>query len=281
MALQSVEDLVRGWLPWLPAAGVNTTLDAQITAYKINTYYFLQPYYGFTDAQVEVDANYTGIKRLLAAALVTYDLIQNKVLINLSGNVETLASVVFGITGGTLSAGVNRIVSIKINGITITSAAIDHTGNNDTTAAAVAANILAFLSNPNYNASVLTNQVTVQAVPGSGSSPNGFVLEIITAGDVTVSGNLGQMAGGVGSSVAGAGAKRIKKAKADVVEAEFDYAKSSDGTTLTSQTSSIVSDLKSKICAYAATLQINLPMCDCQIEGEIMNFKAYVCGDND
>lgn len=281
MALQSVEDLVRGWLPWLPPAGVNPTIDTQITNYKINTYYFLQPYLGIADADVETDAIYTGIKRLLVAAIVAYDLLNNKTLENMSGSAETLASISFNITGGTSNPGVNRIVNVKINGVIITSTAVDHTGNNDTTAAALAANILAYISSPDYTGTSNTNQVTVKAVPGSGAGPNGYVLEITTGGDVTVTGNLGQMAGGVGAVSAGAGAKRIKKAKADVVEAEFDYAKASDGGTLTTKSDTIMGTLKNKICEYAATLQVRLPMCDCIGESEIMTFKAYVCGDTD
>lgn len=154
MALQSVEDMVRGWLPWLPPAGQNLPLDAQITAYKINTYYFLQSYLGIADVDVENDAIYTGVKRLLVAAMVAYDMIVNKVYENLGGN---------------------------------------STG-------------------------------TVQ--PGSG-------------------------------------AQRIKKGKADVVEAEFDYSKASDGNALLMNTEKLLADLKAKICAYAVTLKINLPMCDC------------------
>ncbi|RUP41613.1 MAG: hypothetical protein EKK63_04990 [Acinetobacter sp.] len=56
--------------------------------------------------------------------------------------------------------------------------------------------------------------------------------------------------------------KRLKKGKADVVEAEFDYAKASDGTTLSIDTVTLLSNLKSEICQYASILNYRLPMCD-------------------
>lgn len=169
MALQTVENLVRGWLPFLPPITVNPTIDQKLIDYKINTYYYLQSYLGIADADVEVDNTYQGVKRLLVAAVEAYDLLNNKVLENIGGTSTTPPS----------------------------------------------------------------------------------------------------------------GGKRIKKAKADVVEAEFDYAKASDGNSLITKADTIMANLKAKICEYAATLNIRLPMCDCETEGEIMNFKAYVCGDND
>lgn len=55
--------------------------------------------------------------------------------------------------------------------------------------------------------------------------------------------------------------KRIKRGKADVVEAEFDYAKYSDGTFLGKTAEQLISDHAKKACEYAATLGYNLPMC--------------------
>ena len=66
--------------------------------------------------------------------------------------------------------------------------------------------------------------------------------------------------GGVNGNAPNAN-KRLKKGKADVVEAEFDYAKASDGTTLSMDTEKIMSDLKSEICQYASVLSYRLPMC--------------------
>lgn len=63
--------------------------------------------------------------------------------------------------------------------------------------------------------------------------------------------------------VAGAsptGNKAIKKAKADVVEAEFEYLK--PGTNLTEETSVIMGTLKKSICEKAFKLEVPLAMCD-------------------
>lgn len=55
--------------------------------------------------------------------------------------------------------------------------------------------------------------------------------------------------------------KRIKKAKADVVEAEFDYGKASDGTFMGMTGEQLFTLHAKKACEYAATLGYSLPMC--------------------
>jgi len=66
--------------------------------------------------------------------------------------------------------------------------------------------------------------------------------------------------GGVNGS-APSGAKRIKKGKADVVEAEFDYAKASDGGFLGATATELMKESASRACDYAATLGYTLPLC--------------------
>lgn len=159
---------MKGILPFLPAndAGV----DAKIEENKIMQYYFLQPYFGIDDADVENDATYTGNRRILVAYLVAYDLLYNKVLGNVGGS----------------------------------------------------------------------------------------------------------SAEGTDGSEAG---QRIKKGKADVVEAEFDYAKAGDGNSLVMGSEGLLSKLLEKICSLSATLKIQLPMCDCDDEKTAIfpAFKSY-CG---
>lgn len=65
--------------------------------------------------------------------------------------------------------------------------------------------------------------------------------------------------GSTSTSVPGEGTKRIKKAKADVVEAEFEYGKASDGTSIALQTEKLIPELKKNICSYARTLGFGLP----------------------
>lgn len=99
----------------------------------------------------------------------------------------------FEVTGGTLGGG-NQITSIQIDGVTITSGAVAHTGNNATTAAAVAANITAHSSSPDYTATANGQTVTVTA-SATGTAANGKAIVVTVGGTATV-GNLVNMAGG-------------------------------------------------------------------------------------
>lgn len=105
------------------------------------------------------------------------------------------ASGSFEITAGTLSAGVNKINSITIDGVAITNgSAIDHTGNNSTTASAIASAINSHTSTPDYSASATGQTVTITAVT-AGTAANGKTIVVTTAGDA-VSANVQNMAGG-------------------------------------------------------------------------------------
>ena len=65
--------------------------------------------------------------------------------------------------------------------------------------------------------------------------------------------------GSSSTSAPGSGSKRIKKGKADVVEAEFDYAKASDGTTIALETEKLIPELKNNIYTYSRTLGFSIP----------------------
>lgn len=119
----------------------------------------------------------------------------------LAGPAEVLAQGSFDITGGILDPGVDRITSVTVNGVNILGAAVDHTGNDNTTATAVAAQINAFTSSPNYTAVAVGNQVNISPLAGTGSTPNGFVVNVNVGGTVTVA-NLINMAGGAFPGVA-------------------------------------------------------------------------------
>ena len=77
-------------------------------------------------------------------------------------------------------------------------------------------------------------------------------------------------AGGTSGSGSGSGAKQLKKAKADVVETEFGYAKADEGSAILLKTDQLIADLKQSICDKAKAinlkqgLAINLPFCDCE-----------------
>lgn len=109
---------------------------------------------------------------------------------------ETLAQGSFEIIGGSVSAGVNRITSITVNGVEVLNVAVDFVTDNDTTATAVAAQIQSYTSSPEYDSAAVANKVNIDADTGSGSTPNGYVIVVTTEGDVVVD-NIVHMAGGV------------------------------------------------------------------------------------
>lgn len=69
-----------------------------------------------------------------------------------------------------------------------------------------------------------------------------------------------EIVGGINGAVPSV-TKRIKKAKADVVEAEFDYAKASDGSTLSMEATNLMRGLISEICNYASMIGCTLGIC--------------------
>ena len=101
----------------------------------------------------------------------------------------------FTVTGGTSSAGVNQVLTVTVNGVDILGAAVDHTGDNSTTATALASQINSFASSPDYTASAVGAVVTITAAT-AGAGPNGFVVSGTVAGDATL-GSYVNMSGGV------------------------------------------------------------------------------------
>lgn len=105
----------------------------------------------------------------------------------------TSASGSFEVTGGTLGMG-NEITSVKIDGVDILTGPIDHTGNNDTTASAIAAAINTLVSSPDYTATA-NGQTVVISAAATGTAANGKTIVIAVGGDAVV-GNIVPMAGG-------------------------------------------------------------------------------------
>lgn len=128
-------------------------------------------------------------------------IVWNTVVPNVAPISEVLATGSFEITGGSESAGVNKINDVTVNSVSIVSGNINWSGSNSNTAASIAANITAHTSTPNYNATSIGNKVIISAVANSGDSPNGFAIVVTEAGDVTHSTEIA-MSGGV-TAVAG------------------------------------------------------------------------------
>lgn len=97
---------------------------------------------------------------------------------------ETAASGSFSVTGGTTGNG--SLTSLKINGIEVLGAAVVFITDNTTTAAAIAAQITAFTSEPNYTATSTGAAVTITLEAGHGACVNGFAFAGTITGDMAV-----------------------------------------------------------------------------------------------
>jgi hypothetical protein len=85
-----------------------------------------------------------------------------------------------------LAGTAGSIDSVKVNGITITSAAVSFTSTLAGTATALAANITAYTSSPNYTAAAgLLGALTISAAAGSASTPNEYVVTVTCSGGLS------------------------------------------------------------------------------------------------
>jgi hypothetical protein len=119
---------------------------------------------------------------------------------NITGGttVGVSATASFAITGGINSPG-DRITTIRAGSLAILTSAVQHTGSNASTAAAVAAAINAFVGAPDFTATAAGNVVTITAVT-PGTAFNGLALTINTQGSATV-GSVTPLAGGVDNAI--------------------------------------------------------------------------------
>lgn len=112
----------------------------------------------------------------------------------------------FAVTGGTLGVG-NEITNVKVNGITVTSAAVAHTGDDATTAEAIATDINSHASVPDYSAYSIGATVYIVA-NDAGAASNGYIVAATVGGDATV-GSQTAMAGGSNSATSVVSAVRV------------------------------------------------------------------------
>lgn len=125
----------------------------------------------------------------------------NEIQANVEGVTEVVASADIEITGGTSSPSVNMITSITIDGVEVLGANVDWTTSNSNTASLLKTQIDAYTSSPEYDTEVNGPVLTIKAKAGTGSDPNGFVVVVTTAGDVTETSD-STMTGGVDSVTA-------------------------------------------------------------------------------
>jgi len=100
----------------------------------------------------------------------------------------------FTVAGG--SAGTGNRFSVSINGVPLHVGTVQHTGNNTTTAAAIAAAINAVTSAPDYTA-ISTGAAVLISSAAFDDTANGLSISVAVTGDAAVSG-VGALSGGAG-----------------------------------------------------------------------------------
>lgn len=190
---------------------------AALIADAVNTHTSVPDYTAtVVDAQVNIVAaaagtasNGLGIVFTVSAGLTTAP---STGLVLSGGTAATAAASASGsfeIVAGT-SNPANKITALSINGVDVLGSAVTHTGDNTTTATAVAAQIGSYTSSPDYTATSAGAVVTVTAVD-SGAGLNGQAPAETVEGDFAV-GNIQAMSGGaaaVGVFVPGTFVKTI------------------------------------------------------------------------
>jgi hypothetical protein len=116
-------------------------------------------------------------------------------LTTISSNAGAVTSEVVATGSLTLTGGAGgSLNTLTVNGIDILGGAVPFDGTLGQTAIDIAAQINRFKSAPDYVASAAGDVVTISALPGSGATPNGFV---VAATATTITETTANMAGGV------------------------------------------------------------------------------------
>lgn len=117
----------------------------------------------------------------------TQALTRAAVTANVAAVAETLADADITITAGTNDPGANTVSSVKANNVEILAAVVDWAGSHAATAARVVTEINNGTAVHGYSAAIVSGaQLRISAAPGTGDTPNGYALDVVTTGDVTV-----------------------------------------------------------------------------------------------
>lgn len=165
---------------------------------------------------VTIEAAVAGAGFTIAATAQNFGAVNDQVITlaqtvaNDAGAGEVLATGTLTVTGGTpnmaatgsfnLASGASGSVDgVTIDGVQIMSGAESFITNLSTTATAVAANITAHTSSPDYNATASGTVVTATALQNAGADPNTFVLNTTTT-TIVIDTEV-DMAGGVTNAI--------------------------------------------------------------------------------
>lgn len=136
----------------------------------------------------------------------------------------------FTVLSGTNSAGVNKITSVKVNGVEILNTAVDWATSHVATAAALAAQINSYTSSPDYAATSSGASLVIIADAGTGKTPNGYTVEVTVAGNVTVTTPTAMGGGEAGTFNPGKYALTLKNKMYSVSASILNYSKVGDPT---------------------------------------------------
>ncbi len=125
---------------------------------------------------------------------------RSAVTANVAGVTEVVATGTVEITGGTLSAGVNKVSQVTVNGVNLLVASVNWSSSNSATANALVVEINNNTATSGYSAIAVGAVVTISAAVGTGATPNGFAVVSTPAGNVTTTD--ANMAGGVTAVIA-------------------------------------------------------------------------------
>jgi hypothetical protein len=114
---------------------------------------------------------------------------------NVAAVAEVLATGSVEITGGSSSPSVNKVTQVTVNAVSLLAAPVNWITSHSATANALAVAINNNSHVSGYTATAGGAEVVIEAAPGTGDSPNGFVVVATVGGSVTVA--VGDMAGGV------------------------------------------------------------------------------------
>ncbi|WPZ36705.1 hypothetical protein T8K17_11220 [Thalassobaculum sp. OXR-137] len=124
------------------------------------------------------------------------------------GSSGAYATTSFEVTAGTLNAGTNRVTGITVDSIEILGVAVDWVESHAATATALAAQITAYVSTPNYTATADGAVVTLTA-SAIGTAANTLAVVVGVAGNVTTS-TPDAMSGGIAAPVTPSGVDYIR-----------------------------------------------------------------------
>lgn len=200
--------IMSGAVTW----GTSSTATATAIASNINAFTSTPDYTATSVGEtVTISAAVTGVAANDLSVEITAAGDLTARIDGITAVAEVLSSARFSVVSGTVSPGVNKLTSIKIDGVDVLNVAIDYqrtvsaSNFNDyegytakiLTASAIASQITKYGSSPDYTAASKEAEVTIYAKPGTGASRNGLPVFIEVGGDFKVDAQRTTMSGGV------------------------------------------------------------------------------------